>query len=63
MAATGILDGVDNLHSVLVRAGYSSVVAAVAEHTVFLHPATVAQTNGMALFPTIRDFVRRGRSA
>jgi hypothetical protein len=50
-----VLDGVEQLTTLLVsKAGYASVVAAVAAHTVFLHPATVAQTDGEALFPTIR---------
>lgn len=65
-AATGqrvrtVLDGVDQLEKVLKRAGYPSVVAAVAEHAVFLHPSTVAQAHGVALFPTIRDMLRRGQ--
>lgn len=54
-----VLDGVDQLTAALGLAGYSSVVAAVARHTVFLHPDTVAQTRGQALFPTIRDMSRR----
>src|SRR4051794_12984079 len=41
-----VLDGVATLTSVLKRAGYQSVIAAVAEFTVLLHPGTVAQTNG-----------------
>jgi hypothetical protein len=55
------LDGVDQLEAVLVRAGYPSVTAAVAEHTVFLHPDTVAQTHGSALFPVVRSMARRGQ--
>lgn len=48
--------------AVLERAGYRTVLEAVAEHTVFLHPATVAQTDGEALFPVARtsDMARRG---
>lgn len=50
-----MLDGVEQLTDLLVRrAGYPSVVAAVAEHAVFLSPETVAQTDGAALFSTIR---------
>jgi hypothetical protein len=50
-----VLDGVEQLTDLLVRrAGYPSVVAAVAEHAVFLDPETVAQTDGAALFSTIR---------
>lgn len=50
-----LLDGVERLTSLLVgQARYPSVVAAVAEHAVFLHPETVAQTRGEPLFPVIR---------
>ena len=38
----------------------NSVVAAVAERAVFLHPDTVRQTGGQAVFPTIRDMLHRG---
>jgi hypothetical protein len=55
MVGGAMLDGVEQLTALLVgKAGYPSVVAAVAEHAVFLHPETVAQTNGEALFATIR---------
>lgn len=56
-----VLDGVEQLAAVLTRAGYPSVAAAVAEHTVFLHPDTVAQTRGSAIFPIIRNPSRRGQ--
>ena len=54
-----ILDGVKSLEAVLVRAGYRTLIdrrlgRAVAEHTVFLHPETVAQAHGEALFPVTR---------
>jgi hypothetical protein len=49
------------LDVVLRRAGYTSVVAAVAEHTIFLNPKTVEQTGGQPAFPVIRDMVRRGQ--
>jgi hypothetical protein len=55
-----ILDGVHQLEELLRRAGYQSVVAAVAERAVFLHPDTVRQTSGQAVFPTIRDMLHRG---
>jgi hypothetical protein len=55
-----VLDGVEQLERVLRRAGYDTVVAAVAEHAVFLHPDTVHQTGGNAVFPTVRDMIRRG---
>jgi hypothetical protein len=56
-----ILNGVQQLEALVKRAGYSSVVAAVAEHTVFLEPSVVGQTRGQALFPVIRDMFRRGQ--
>ncbi len=59
--AEPILDGVDELAALIARAGYPSVVAVVAEHAVFLQPDTVAQTNGSALFPIVRDQSRRGQ--
>ena len=57
-----ILDGVEALEDVLGRAGYRTMLDAVAEHTVFLHPKTVEQTNGEALFPVARtrDMADRG---
>lgn len=55
-----VLDGAEALRAVLLRAGYLSVAAAVADHAVFLPPSTVEQTGGSALFPTIRDMARRG---
>jgi hypothetical protein len=55
-----VLDGVASLDALLARAGYPSIMAAVAEHTVFLPPGTVAQTHGAALFRTIRDYAGRG---
>jgi hypothetical protein len=58
--ATQILDGVAGLDDVLRRAGYSSIVAAVAEHTVFLDPTTVQQSGGHPIFPVVRDMHRRG---
>ena len=56
-----ILDGVARLDEIVRQAGYGSTVAAVAAHTVFLHPETVAQTKGQALFPIVRDPARRGQ--
>lgn len=57
-----ILDGVAALGTVLTRAGYPSVVEAVAAHTVFLHPDTVAQTSGNAVFRLVRGpTAERGR--
>ena len=54
-----IANGVTALDQMLLAAGYSSITAAVAAHTVFLHPATVAQTHGQPLFPVIRNPNRR----
>lgn len=62
MGSEQILDGAESLRDVLRRAGYRTELEAVAGHTVFLHPETVAQTNGAALFPVTRtkDLARRG---
>ena len=49
-----LLDGIASLEAIVRRAGFASIVAAVAEHTVFLDPKTVAQSRGEALFPVIR---------
>ena len=56
-----LLNGVDALASVLRRAGYESPMHAVAAHTIFLHPDTVRQTDGAALFRIARDDRRRGQ--
>lgn len=50
-----ILNGAAQLRAFATKAGYDTVVAAVAEHTVFLHPDTVRQTDGKPLFPVIRN--------
>jgi hypothetical protein len=54
---SSVLDGA--LEATLRRAGFESVVEAVAQHTVFLHPETVLQTQGKALFRVVRDAPRR----
>jgi hypothetical protein len=54
-----VLDGLDALERLVRRAGFPSVMAAVAANTLFLHPDTVRQTNGHPLFWTIRDPVNR----
>ncbi len=59
-APTPVLDGVGALAATLERAGYATVLHAVAAHTVFLHPDTVAQAAGRALFRLVRDPARRG---
>lgn len=46
---------------VLAKAGYGSTVEAVAAHALFLHPDTVAQTKGQAVFPVVRDMHERGK--
>lgn len=58
--AATVLDGAEALAATLGAAGYASVPEAVAAHTVFLHPETVAQTRGVPLFRHVRDPVRRG---
>lgn len=59
MTSAAAISGSD-LQRVLARAGYASVVSAVATHTLFLHPDTVAQAAGQAIFPVVRDPTRRG---
>lgn len=54
-----IPDGVDALTATLRLAGYATVSEAVAAHTVFLHPDTVSQTGGRALFRHVRDMALR----
>lgn len=56
-----ILDGRVALDEMTRAAGWPSVPAALAAHTVFLSPETVAQTSGRALFPIVRDPRRRGQ--
>ncbi|HET9731930.1 MAG TPA: hypothetical protein VFP54_04565 [Acidimicrobiales bacterium] len=56
-----VLDGVAALRDIVARAGYESIVAAVAAHTLFLHPETVAQAGTGPLFPVVRDPNRRGQ--
>ena len=55
-----VMDGIAILGDTLERAGYASTLEAVAAHTLFLHPDTVAQTGGQPLFPVIRNPNRRG---
>ncbi|HAP77953.1 MAG TPA: hypothetical protein DCR14_17965 [Acidimicrobiaceae bacterium] len=52
-------DGVEQLATVLRQAGYESTLHAVAAHTRFLHPATVEQTGGQAVFATVRRDARQ----
>ena len=59
--SAAILDGVSALAAVLKRADYETVLHAVAAHTVFLHPDTVDQSKGSALFRLVRDPTRRGK--
>lgn len=54
-----VADGVVALREILERAGYPSVIQAVAAHTLFLHPDTVAQAEPEPMFPVIRDPNRR----
>ena len=57
-----VLDGVKELSELIRQTEYRTILSAVAAHTVFLDPATVAQTQGKALFPIVRDrdMSRRG---
>ena len=54
-----VLDGTAALAAMIERAGWPTVPAAVAAHTVFLDPATVAQTGGRAIVPAVRNMGRR----
>ncbi|HEX4217728.1 MAG TPA: hypothetical protein VHZ02_05135, partial [Acidimicrobiales bacterium] len=55
--------GMAALSAALLSAGYESTLQAVAAHTLFLHPDTVAQTGGEPVFPVIRNPNRRGQLA
>ena len=46
-----LADGVKALSEMLAKAGYGSIVEAVAAHALFLHPDTVAQTSGRGRTP------------
>lgn len=55
------IDGHQMLQRLLLdKAGYQSIFHAVAEMTVFSHPATVLQTKNQNIFQIIRDAPRRG---
>jgi hypothetical protein len=54
------MNGTLALESLVARAGYDTMEKAVAAHTLFLHPDTVAQTMGKALFPMVRGNARKG---
>lgn len=56
------LDGIEPLTEVLARAGYTTVEA-VARYATFLHPETVEQTHGQALFPVVRDMAMANRGS
>ena len=55
-----VMDGMTALSAALERAGYGSTLQAVAAHTLFLDPVTVAQSRGEPVFPVIRNPNRRG---
>jgi hypothetical protein len=55
-----VMDGMAILGATLERAGFGSTLDAVAANTLFLHPDTVAQTQGQPVFPVIRNPNRRG---
>lgn len=55
------IDGHSMLKKLLLeKAGYQSIFHAVAEMTVFPHPATVSQTKNKNVFRIIRDSHKRG---
>jgi hypothetical protein len=53
------LNGYTALEELIRASAYKSVEQAVASLTLFSHPDTVRQTDGKALFPTIRNAARR----
>ena len=55
-----VMDGHAALQDLVQRAGYGTLEAAIAAHTLFLHPSTVAQTHGRAVFPIVRGNARKG---
>ncbi len=54
-----ILDGTAALAAVIERAGWPTVAGAVAAHALLLDPATVTQTGGRAIVPSVRNMGRR----
>ena len=56
-----IFDGRLALEEFAKRAGWPSLLAAFAEHKVFLHSDTVKQAGVDPIFPVIRDPTRRGQ--
>jgi len=59
MVDSAMPNGIEALRRMVERAGYASVLEAVAEHVVFLHPNTVGQTGLKPIFPVVRDMKRR----
>lgn len=57
-----ILDGTEALERVVAAAGWTSLEAALAEHTVFIHPDTVHQLGGRAVAPVAREAAKRGQT-
>ena len=59
-----VMDGARVLAQLVERAGEGDVVQLLAKHTLFLHPDTVAQTQGQHLFPVVRNVsAMRGQRA
>lgn len=52
--------GYTALAEILRSAGYPSILHAVAEKVVFIHPDTVAQTAMEPVFPVVRSLAKRG---
>lgn len=55
------LDGRAALEAIISGSQYGTMAQAVASLTLFSHPDTVRQTEGRALFPTVRDQRRVGQ--
>lgn len=49
------------LRRLLAEAGYRHPTDAIAAHSLYLHPDTVAQAGRKAVLPTVRSSARRGR--
>lgn len=56
-----VMNGRQALEHLLEQAGYPTIETAVAAHTVFLHPDTVAQAAGKAIVPVVRGREPRRR--
>jgi hypothetical protein len=54
-------DGLAAVEAIIANSKYRTLQQAIASLSVFSHPETVRQTGNRALFPTVRDMIRRGQ--